>query len=127
MQTHVADPRQRQTMDHRVKRIFGRLRWSLFSLFLLLLCLGTTMASGQGIFMLISGVPGESTAPGHSGWIDVLSMSHGLSRLPAGVANHQDMAFLKRLDSTSPLLYDYVNTGTVIPTVQLEFTRGSPS
>jgi type VI secretion system Hcp family effector len=127
MQTYVGHPRQRETIDPRIKRIVGRLRWLQFSLFILLLCLGTTMASGQGIFMRISGVPGESTAPGHSGWIEVLSMSHGLSRLPAGVANHQDMAFMKRLDSTSPLLYDYVNKGTVIPTVQLEFTSSSPS
>jgi hypothetical protein len=34
--------------------------------------------------------------------------------------------FKKRLDSTSPLLYDRVNRGTVIPSVQIEFRRGSP-
>jgi len=77
--------------------------------------------------MLISGVPGESTSPSHAGWIDVSSMSHGLSRTPPANAVHQDVNFTKRTDATSPLLYDRINRGTTIPNVQIEFTRSAPS
>jgi type VI secretion system secreted protein Hcp len=77
--------------------------------------------------MLMNGIPGESTAYGHVGWMDVFSMSHGLSRTFSTNANHQDVSFTKRLDSATPLLYDHVNRGTVIPDVQIEFMRNSPT
>jgi type VI secretion system Hcp family effector len=105
----------------------GQARLPQISLLLLLLCLGTAPGNCGDIFMLMSGVAGESTAPGHTGWMNVYSMSHGLSRTPPTNANHQEVNFTKRADSASPLLYDRVNKGTVIPNVQIEFNRSSPS
>jgi len=123
-----AQPSPRQNpIDLRVKRMPGQARLPQVSLFLLLLCLGTAPGNCGDIFMLMSGIPGESTAPGHTGWMNVYSMSHGLSRMPPANANHQEVNFMKRLDSASPLLYDRANKGTVIPNVQIEFNRSSPS
>lgn len=77
--------------------------------------------------MLMSGITGESTAYGHAGWIDVLSMSHGLSRANTNAsANQSELVFAKKADSATPLLYDRVNKGTVIPDVKIEFIRSSP-
>lgn len=97
------------------------------ALFFLLICLGITPGNCGDIFMLISGVPGESTAPGRAGWMNVFAMSHGLSAPSTNLAYHSDVSFTKRLDSASPLLYDRLNKGTVIPNVQIEFIRSSPS
>jgi type VI protein secretion system component Hcp len=55
--------------------------------------------------------------------MDASSMSHGMST----PHQHQDVQFVKRLDSASPLLYDRLNQGTVIPDVQIEFMRYAPA
>jgi type VI secretion system Hcp family effector len=113
-------------IDPRVHRVPSRSHWLAAPLFLLLLCLVAPSASRAEILMLMNGIPGESTAPGHSGWTDVLAMSHGMARWNGDV-NHQGVYFTKRLDSASPLLYDRLNQGTVIPDVQIEFMRTSPT
>ncbi len=77
--------------------------------------------------MLMSGISGDSTAPGRAGWLDVFAMSHGLATGASNAANHAEVNFVKRLDSASPVLYDRLNRGTVIPNVQIEFTRSSSS
>jgi type VI secretion system secreted protein Hcp len=119
-------PQPRQTVDLRHKRVLGRSRPPRVALCLLVLCLITSAGSCGDMFMLMSGIPGESTDPGHAGWMNVFALSHGLSRTPPANADHQEVHFTKRLDSASPLLYDHVNKGTVIPNVQIEFIRSSP-
>ena len=126
MQTSTRHPRTRQTIALRVHHVPSRSRWSRASLLLLLLGLVTASGSGMDILVLMNGIPGESAAYGHAGWMDVFSMSHGLSRTSATNANHQDVSFTKRLDSATPLLYDHVNRRTVIPDVQIEFLRIPP-
>jgi len=126
MQSPTHHPRTRQTIDLRVNGVPSRSRWSRASLLLLLLGLVTASGSGMDILMLINGIPGESTAYEHAGWMDAFSMSHGMSRAPNATANHQNVSFAKSVDSASPRLYDRVNKGTVIPDVQIEFIRRSP-
>lgn len=80
------------------------------------------------ILVLMNGIPGESTAYGHAGWIDGSLMDHGMSWDSfSQKAYHQEVHFTKRLDSATPLLYDRLNRGTVIPDVQIEFMRHSPT
>ena len=123
MQPPTRHPRTRQTIDLRIKRIPSRSHWSRASLLLLLLGLVTASASNVDILVLMNGIPGESTAPGHAGWMDAFSMSHGMS----APHQHQDVSFMKRLDTASPILYDRLNKGTIIPDVQIEFMRNAPA
>jgi len=107
--------------------MLGRSRWPQVSLVVLLLCLGIAPGNSQDIFLLMSGIPGDSTAPGRAGWMDVFGMSHGLATGASNTANHAELNFSKRLGSASPLLYDRLNRGTIIPNAQIEFIRSSPS
>jgi len=103
---------------------FGR---SPVSLFLLLLCLGVSSGRGGEILMLMSGITGDSSAYGHAGWMDVHSMAYGQSRgATNGPADQSDLYFARKGDSATPLLYDHVNKGTVIPEVKIEFIRRTP-
>jgi type VI secretion system Hcp family effector len=110
-------------IDRARRRAFGTAR----ALGWLLLGLSSASGSGGEILMQMSGITGESTAYGHAGWMDVLAMSHGVEKADQSTkASHNSLAFTKRTDATSPLLYDRVNQGTVIPDVKIEFIRSSP-
>lgn len=89
---------------------------------------GLVMSVGRcgDIFMLINGIPGESTAPGRADWLDVFALSHGLSQTSPTAAVHQEINFTKRLDKASPQLYARVNNAANIPSVQIEFMRDVP-
>jgi len=86
-------------------------------------------------FLYIKGIEGESTDGAHTGWIEVLSYSHGLSqpataRSAAGSAagercNHQDFSIVKVLDKTSPKLALWCCNGKHIPEVKLELCRAT--
>lgn len=113
----------RPRRDRPRPRSFGR----RLAVLLLLVCLGTARGYGGDIVMLVSGLAGESTTPGYRGWIDVAAMSHSVSRFPPARPSHGALQLSKRLDSATPRLYDLLNRGTIISTVQLEFTRGTPT
>src|SRR6185437_11094954 len=84
------------------------------ALFLPLIYLGLVAGNcaASDIFITISGIPGGSTAAGHSGAMDVLAMSHEISRLVVhtkgggvsiGALGFGDLAFTKPVDKSTPL------------------------
>ena len=58
----------------------------------------------------------ESTDPQYPNWIPVLSMSHGVSN-PGGKPSHQDLAFMKLMDKTTPAMCLLVNATNITATV----------
>jgi len=88
-------------------------------------------------FLYIAGIEGESTDAAHTGWIEVLSYSHGISQ-PAGGrwsgggqaaerCNHQDFSVVKVVDKASTKLALYCCNGRHIPEVKLELCRATGS
>ena len=85
-------------------------------------------------YLMIEGVPGESTAAGYEGQIEILSFSHGVSQSASmsastaggattGRCNHQDFAVTKELDKASAILAQKCSDGSHIPTITLTLTR----
>ena len=111
-----------------------------FVFLLLLLCLGIATGNCADIFMTIAGIQGGSTASGHSGAIDVLSMSHVISQAVslnpskgggAGVttspASHGELNLVKPTDQSTPLLYDAATHGGPIQSAEIDFISNSPT
>lgn len=75
----------------------------------LFLASGAVTASAQGlnVYLSIPGIPGDSTAIGHVGEIDVMAVSQGLFEQGTGKKKHTacDVNVTKRLDSAGPLLW----------------------
>ena len=69
-------------------------------------------------YLLIPGVPGESVADRHEGWIDVEALSVGVT---AGVCD--GFTLQKRLDKASPLLSAAALFRTVYPTATIEAVK----
>ncbi|MBK8167239.1 MAG: type VI secretion system tube protein Hcp [bacterium] len=85
-------------------------------------------------YLQIDGVPGECTAAGFEGMIEIQSFSHGVSQsasisastaggATSGRCSHQDFTITKELDKASPLLATRCCLGTHIPTITLTLTR----
>jgi type VI secretion system secreted protein Hcp len=84
----------------------------------------TPLAAAYNAYLRIEGVPGESRVAGREGWIDITTISHGLTRMAGGAeAQHVDVTLLKQLDSASPLLAARCATGLLIPEAVLDFVR----
>jgi len=77
------------------------------------------------IFMKISGIPGESTDGGHEDWIEVLSFSQGMGRPSTfmGGVEYSRAVILKELDKSSPKLYEALNTGLQIASLEIEMVN----
>jgi|GEM_PF-6695923 len=60
------------------------------------------------MFMRVSDIAGESKGEGHEDWIDLQSLSSGLSRLVQGSNRrdvfHEDVGISKFIDKSSPKL-----------------------
>jgi type VI secretion system Hcp family effector len=78
----------------------------------------------QDAFIKIDGITGES----HNGYIEISSFSFGASNPTsvgsgtgsgAGKVSLSDFSITKKLDASSPQLFQKVVTGTAIPTVTL--------
>jgi type VI secretion system secreted protein Hcp len=89
---------------------------------------------GFDMFLKITGVPGESTDDAHTGWIEILSYSHGISQPGSGLVSsggarsversqHEDFSITKQLDKASPKLSLSACNGTHIEEVTLELCR----
>lgn len=86
-------------------------------------------------YIKFDGIDGEAIDRGHKDWIDILSVSHGISRpMSAGAtgatrqraaATYGDVVVVKELDKSSPKLMESLSTGAVIPTMALSVTRAS--
>lgn len=80
-------------------------------------------ADTTATYLHIAGVPGESTAPGHVGWIEVSSASHYVAKPQGLPSQHGAYHFAKRIDSASPKLSLAACTGTNIPNAQLDIVN----
>ena len=88
------------------------------------------------MFLKIDGIPGESTDDKHGQWIDMLSMSQGVTQTAgvdrSAVGGHtggrvdvSELSFMKLMDASSMLLTDACNTGKHIPTCEIELCTAS--
>lgn len=80
------------------------------------------------MFLKLDGIPGESVDKANVGSVDILAWSEGLSNSGtthvgggggAGKLNVQDISVTKYLDSSSPLLRQYIASGRIIPSAVL--------
>jgi len=79
------------------------------------------------MFMRVSDIAGESKAEGHEDWIDLQSLSSGLSRLVQGSNRrdvfHEDVGISKFIDKSSPKLIEALTKGIVLEEVVIEDNR----
>ena len=89
-------------------------------------------------YLLIEGIPGESTAKGFEDHIEVLSYGHNVSQsanmsastaggATTGRSTHGDFSIVKELDKASPLLNQQCSSGMHIPTITMVLVRSSGS
>lgn len=90
----------------------------------------TQQRSFFDIFVKIGDIKGESNDASHKDWVDVLSYSHGMTNMgsethggESGKPSHEDFVIVKKLDKSSPKLYEALNTGEHIPEVRIELIR----
>jgi type VI secretion system secreted protein Hcp len=69
--------------------------------------------------MKIEGMPGEVTKTGHEQWIEILSYSWGMHK-PGVLDSDQEWKILKALDKSSPKLFDALQRGSNINSLQIE-------
>jgi type VI secretion system secreted protein Hcp len=85
------------------------------------------------VFAKYDGVDGESADTNHKDWIEVLSISQGVSRpinggggagprVP-GPLNFADLTLTAEISKASPQLFIYCCTGQFVPEVSLEITK----
>ena len=93
-----------------------------------LLLLGLTPLSAA-IYMKFEGIQGESASPGHTGWIEVVSFSWGMSQSGGmahgsgggeGKATFHDLSFTHRVDKASPEIVKAALTGKHFPKVTID-------
>jgi type VI secretion system Hcp family effector len=81
------------------------------------------------MFIKLDDIPGEATFQGYERWTEIQSYSHALTAAfdfgggggGAGVTRHEPIVFTKRLDKTTPQLFDRMNKGQVLNEVQIDF------
>jgi type VI secretion system secreted protein Hcp len=85
-------------------------------------------------FLKIDGINGESEDKKHSGWIDILSFSHGVSQISAGAAGAggsrtagrcdlSDFSVVKQIDKATPKIFLACAKGDHISEVLIELCR----
>ncbi len=85
------------------------------------------------MYLQIDGLRGDSADRDHKDWIEIVSFTHAIdhpvSASPAGTAgartHHSDYSVTKRVDQTSPKLYEMCSSGKHLKNVTLEMMRGS--
>ncbi len=107
--------------------VFGRSFLVPLTLTLMVLWLGASPGNCVNIFVLISGVAGESTGIGHAGWTDAVSWNHTITRTPPDFATHGTVGFTKPVDKGTPVLYDLLSRRSNIANAQIEFWLNSPA
>ena len=90
-----------------------------------LLAVGSGEAYAQQFrtYMYIPGIPGSSVDEHHKDWIEVLSMSQGVSTSKKSVAC-SDTNIMKSLDQAGPALWAAAAVRQVFPEVKIEVVRG---
>ena len=85
-------------------------------------------------YLQIDGIKGESADSGHQGWIEVTSVSWGVTQPTvgskstggghtAGHCEHRTLSLSKLADLASPILMQHCSMGKTIPKAKLEFMR----
>ena len=84
------------------------------------------LAAGSGeayasfkTFLLVPGIAGDATDEGHRDWIEVLSMSQGVSGTKRSFAC-SDLSVMKSLDRSGPALWAAAAVGQVFPELHIE-------
>jgi len=81
------------------------------------------------VYIKFDGIDGESVSVDHKNWIEIESMSWGVTAAtpdPAGGAGKvaiRDFTIMHRIDKASPQLFLKCATGQTVPTVTLSVTR----
>ena len=73
-------------------------------------------------FMLVPGIPGDSSNEGYDGWIDVLSFSHAFNPT-AKINNVCALSLSKRLDSAGPRLWAAAVTAQLFDQIRVDIVR----
>lgn len=87
---------------------------------------GEAFAQQYETYMWVPGIPGSSVDANHVGWIEVLSMSQGVSSIKRSVAC-SDLSIMKVLDQAGPALWAAAALRQVFPEVRIEVVRGGES
>jgi type VI secretion system Hcp family effector len=88
-------------------------------------------SAGEPIVMMVPSIPGSSTLPGHTGWIDLLSFAgSAVAPTPSGAGSPCQMVVQKPLDIASPHLWVATVTGKLFKTIDIQLikpgTTGNP-
>lgn len=82
------------------------------------------------MFIKVEGIDGEAQDKDHEGWIDILSYDHSITIETitgggggAAAPQHEPIRFVKRIDKSSLPLWDKLNRGEVLRTVNIEFVE----
>ncbi len=90
-------------------------------------------------YLMIEGVPGETTSAGWEEHIEIVSYAHSLNQPTVaavsdaggqthGRCEHGDFSIVKQLDKASPILAEKCSAGESIPSVTLTLCRaGNPA
>lgn len=90
----------------------------------------TAMGTGEAYaqqfrtYMLVPGIAGSSVDVGREGWIDVLSLSQGVSSARRSVAC-SDVSILKVLDQAGPALWAAAAARQTFSEIRIEVARGA--
>lgn len=98
-----------------------------------LVLVGLSNYADAAAYIKFDGIDGEVSSRGHDGWIDIISVSHSISRgaessataRSSGIASFSDIVITKELDKSSPKLAEAVSSGRMIPMVAFELTSAS--
>lgn len=95
----------------------------------LLACLALVRVAAAPTFLMLDGIPGESSDARHRGWIDVTSFSEGVAKAAPGAVSQwpvfAPLSFTKSLDRSSPPLMLACANGKKIKSGVLEVVRSS--
>jgi type VI protein secretion system component Hcp len=87
-----------------------------------MVAIASSSAQSTTTVMLVPGVPGSSVVSGHQNWIDVFSMSQGLTPAKKSTC---DLNVAKKLDIAGPLLWVATQTGQVFQDVEIDVLKTS--
>jgi len=83
-------------------------------------------AAVDDIFVLVDGIPGDSTEAGHPGWIRAFALGNSVANpisSGGGKATFSDLSILKNIDTASPALFVTAAGRRQLSTVTIEFVR----
>ena len=84
---------------------------------------GEAYAQQYRTYMLVPNIPGSSVEENHKNWIEVLSMSQGVSTIKKSVAC-SDVSIMKVLDQAGPALWAAAAVRQLFNEVRIEVVKG---